>query len=476
MEMRIMPDEPPNQRPTAAEVAKTLRSDNAAQQKTDGQMHPASGTESALPKEIAKKVEAWSKQSELTLGFDWKRADDNMGQPPLPDRDTKAGPAEVGPVIPKSEGRQMLDALKHDIKENNPEVIDLARSMAGLLGEKYPASDGSFSYGLNPSKLERLGKDLGLTKGETGELGHSLQPFLPKGKLLVMDEVYEPHGVEGRFVQGARVGPKDVIQREKESMQNKVDQTTLQGIAMGGSAVKGSANPEVAPRAGAAEGRPRTEPYGPELLPRIAGGDVKAMGAEREAVRKTLTDWAAGHPDNAAVAVGLYDKEGNVTLKAYLAGGNQDLIGEWKIGRVQVPPGNLSDKEFGDKIESRVRKLVGEVTGQRFVEKSPSATGSDFEQRAPQWRFDVLPKPAPKGADIKDAKPAKANEGKPESSRGALPEPRPDAPRDTKLPDGRPAIDNEGKRDGSQVTPIEPRVTVAPPVLDRVPETKPPQP
>jgi hypothetical protein len=74
MEVRKMPDDPVNRRPTAAEVAKTLRNDNVASQVS-------------LPKEIEKKVEVQSKQSEFILGFDWKREEDKTGQPQLPESD-----------------------------------------------------------------------------------------------------------------------------------------------------------------------------------------------------------------------------------------------------------------------------------------------------------------------------------------------------------------------------------------------------
>jgi len=119
---------------------------------------------------------------------------------------------------------------------------------------------------------------------------HGYVPEVKEGD--VMDEVYEPHGVEGRFVQTERHGPADTIRQLKESMQNAVDQTTSQGLSSAGLAGKGSASQGIVPALGAAERVPSKGPGSEDVkLPRAtiepsigarAYADRPSIAARRE--------------------------------------------------------------------------------------------------------------------------------------------------------------------------------------------------
>jgi hypothetical protein len=95
----------------------------------------------------------------------------------------------------------------------------------------------------------------------------SKKGYVPKtADTLVQDSVYEQHGVDGRYVETARVGPAKVIKQGKISAQNEMDTATLQGVSSGGLAKTGSASQDlgaaspgvVRARGGPAFGEPNT--------------------------------------------------------------------------------------------------------------------------------------------------------------------------------------------------------------------------
>lgn len=151
-----------------------------------------------------------------------------------------------------------------------------------------------------------------------------------------------------------------------------------------GAAQKGSANPAVTPRAGAAAGPPRiTTTPGPYPL---AAGEVKSINSVESGRRKLLGTYTVGLENTKVVGLVTYDLFGNVYMEQYLAGGHQDLVWEGQIGRIpqaNLPKGQFGTSEYGNAMEPLARGMVGERTGQYFREdKHPSASGPDIEPRS----------------------------------------------------------------------------------------------
>jgi hypothetical protein len=165
--------------------------------------------------------------------------------------------------------------------------------------------------------------------------------------------------------------------------------STVAGIV--GSARKGSANPQITPRAGAAFGPARTTQT-PGPFP-ITLGEVKSYKQTEAGQRKLLGEYSVGLQDHAIVGLVTYDEFGNIYLRQYLAGGMQELVWEGEIGR--IPPEHLpkipfSQSAHGNAMEPLARGVAGGATGQFFDEtKSPSASGPDITPRG-LTRFNLL--------------------------------------------------------------------------------------
>jgi hypothetical protein len=165
--------------------------------------------------------------------------------------------------------------------------------------------------------------------------------------------------------------------------------STVAGIA--GGARRGSANPQITPRAGAAFGPARTTQT-PGPFP-MALGEVKSYKQTDAGQRKLLGQYSVGLQDHAIVGLVTYDEFGSIYLRQYLAGGMQELVWEGDIGR--IPPEHLpklpfSTSEHGNAMEPLARGVTGGATGQFFDEtKSPSASGPDITPRG-LTRFNLL--------------------------------------------------------------------------------------
>ncbi|MBW5425355.1 hypothetical protein GKQ77_27985 [Streptomyces sp. BG9H] len=241
----------------------------------------------------------------------------------------------------------------------------------------------------------------------------------------VIDNVPTPHSYRpGWYFNDGRVGPESKIDADKAAGQQAVRDAVVQGIAQGiagtrpGAASEGLVKP--APEQRRYEPRPPTTyeprqgayqpeppkwggkgPQGPEnnsqlTVPRVVTGEIKTANSIEEARNKTLTEWAAQHPDKSCVAVVTYDAHGNLGMEVYLAGGNQDLV--WRndnIGHIdpsQLPKEAYQSSAFGTKIEAAVTKYVGEYLGQHFQAKSGSATGPDLVPGQSQMKFNLMTK------------------------------------------------------------------------------------
>lgn len=85
------------------------------------------------------------------------------------------------------------------------------------------------------------------------------RPVLPdNSKHPVMDNVLEPYGVEGRFINRARIGSEEDIDRAKAEGEQALYESQMQGFGAAGSAGKGTASKGIVPsRGGAAYGKPK---------------------------------------------------------------------------------------------------------------------------------------------------------------------------------------------------------------------------
>ncbi|WP_030778187.1 hypothetical protein [Streptomyces sp. NRRL S-920] len=242
---------------------------------------------------------------------------------------------------------------------------------------------------------------------------------------VVIDNVPTPHPYQpDRFVTEGRVGPESKIDAVKAAGEQAVRDAVVKGIAGGlagarpGSASDGIVKP--APEQRRYEPRPPTTyeprsgayhpeppkwggkgPQGPEnnsqlTVPRVVTGEIKTANSIEEGRNKTLTEWAAQHPDKSCVAVVSYDGHGNLGMEIYLAGGNQDLV--WRndnIGHIdpsKLPKEAYQSSAFGTKIEPAVAQYVGEYLGQHFQAKSGNATGPDLVPGQAQMRFNLMTK------------------------------------------------------------------------------------
>jgi len=157
--------------------------------------------------------------------------------------------------------------------------------------------------------------------------------------------------------------------------------STVAGMV--GSAQKGSANPQITPRAGAAFGPGRTTQT-PGPFP-MAVGEVKSYKQTAAGQTKLLGEYSVGLEDHAVVGLVTYDEFGSIYLRQYLAGGMQQLVWEGEIGR--IPPEHLPKLPFstslhGNAMEPLARGVAGKATGQVFDEtKNPSASGPDITPR-----------------------------------------------------------------------------------------------
>jgi len=135
-----------------------------------------------------------------------------------------------------------------------PEVESLAREISGL----------SASQWADQAQIDKVEQELGrlhpvdfqqkfhLMDGDYGRIvnyfhkkndktqdstEHPLDPNIP-----VMDEVMEPHGVEGRFVGVTHIGPAARIAHEKEAGQQAVNESVTQGFVVGLGGMTGNAH------------------------------------------------------------------------------------------------------------------------------------------------------------------------------------------------------------------------------------------
>ncbi|QEV21088.1 hypothetical protein [Streptomyces alboniger] len=254
----------------------------------------------------------------------------------------------------------------------------------------------------------------------------TLRPILMDTKEpVVIDNVLTPDSYrEQWFYNDGRVGPESKIDAAKAAGQQAVRDAVVQGIASGiagmrpGSASDGIVKP--APEQRRYEPRPPTTyeprqgayhpeppkwggkgPQGPEnnsqlTVPRVVTGEVKTANSIEEGRNKTLTEWAAQHPEKSCVAVVTYDAHGNLGMEVYLAGGNQDLV--WRndnIGHIdpsKLPKEAYQSSAFGTKIEPAVTQYVGEYLGQHFQTKSGSATGPDLVPGQSKMKFNLMTK------------------------------------------------------------------------------------
>ena len=164
-------------------------------------------------------------------------------------------------------------------------------------------------------------------------------------------------------------------------------------VSAAGAAQKGSANPSITPRAGAATGPPRTTKT-PGPYP-MQAGEVKSTSPSsvESGRRKLLGQYTVGLSDHAVVGLVTYDQFGNVYLEQYLAGGHQDLVWEGQIGKIPqqyLPTAPFGSSQHGNEMEPLVRGIVAGKTGQYFREdKNSSANGPDIEPRG-QTRINLL--------------------------------------------------------------------------------------
>lgn len=157
--------------------------------------------------------------------------------------------------------------------------------------------------------------------------------------------------------------------------------STVIGIL--GAAKKGSANPQITLRAGAAAGPARTTTTpGPFPMER---GEIKSYKQTEAGQRKLLGEYSVGLHDHAIVRQVSYDAFGSIYLHEFFAGGMQELVWEGEIGRIpreRLPKLPSSTSAHGNAMELLARGVTAGSTGQYFDEsKHPSASGPDIMPR-----------------------------------------------------------------------------------------------
>jgi RHS repeat-associated protein len=90
---------------------------------------------------------------------------------------------------PKSEatGRLMLNTLSKGIENFDPIAQATAQVLAGRIWERQSGANGSYYYAYSKSKVEALGKSIGLTAEESSELAAMVRSFAPSDNRLQMD-------------------------------------------------------------------------------------------------------------------------------------------------------------------------------------------------------------------------------------------------------------------------------------------------
>jgi hypothetical protein len=245
-----------------------------------------------------------------------------QGQASRPTADRPSAPPQPKPPSARSGTQVQNSDVQPDTTASKPSPsVDLDTAgldLVKLSGEEFRVKYGRLANGYGAT-TDRLSLE------EADALGRYLvaNGFVPKAQDPVMDEIYTPHGVEGRFIKVARIGPENVIQQEKDAMQNLQDQTTVQGVSSGGLAGRGTASDHLVPSmGGAAVGEPGTydqrvgaykstpEPYA-GMVPPTPGQLAGMKGFQNELEVARITDGRLARQPISSNSVGAEPKPVN---------------------------------------------------------------------------------------------------------------------------------------------------------------------
>jgi hypothetical protein len=100
--------------------------------------------------------------------------------------------------------------------------------------------------------------------------------------------------------------------------------------------------------------------------PRSKTGILVIPAIEHDAqITKELSTWALRHPQDASLAVAVYDATGNVTGRIYETTGERKLLWNDAVGNVSAPEGEYGSERFHSQIEPSVRQLISNLLDPR---------------------------------------------------------------------------------------------------------------